>query len=184
MGQTLENTQAMDRFLASVERRAFRMAQIASGNKEDALDIVQDAMLALVQRYGRRPQEEWKSLFFRILQNRIRDWYRRNKVRSRWRVWLGRGRQEEEPEDPLAALADPEARNPSQQAIASDAVAAIDVALRTLPVRQQQAFLLRAWEGMSVGETAAVMRCSEGSVKTHYSRAVHRLRDMLEEYWK
>ncbi|MGD9034852.1 MAG: RNA polymerase sigma factor [Desulfobacteraceae bacterium] len=181
-----QNRLAMDRFLASVERRAFRMAQIATGSREEALDIVQDAMFGLVKRYSEKSEEEWKPLFFRILQSRIRDWYRRSRVRRRWRVWLDRGQESDgqEGEDPLATLADPKANNPADQAILADSAASLDSALRTLTLRQQQAFLLRAWEGMSVRETAVVMRCSEGSVKTHYSRAVHALRNLLEAYWR
>lgn len=176
----------MDRFLASVERRAFRMAQIATGSREEALDIVQDAMFGLVKRYSEKSEKEWKPLFFRILQSRIRDWYRRNRVRRRWRIWLDGGHKPDgqEGEDPLATLADPKAHNPADQAILADATAALDSALRTLTLRQQQAFLLRAWEGMGVRETAVVMKCSEGSVKSHYSRAVHALRNLLEGYWR
>jgi RNA polymerase sigma-70 factor (ECF subfamily) len=162
------------------------MAKIATGSREDALDIVQDAMFGLVKRYAKKSEEEWKPLFFRILQSRIRDWYRRNKVQRRWRVWLDRGFRPDgqEGEDPLATLEDPKARNPADQAILADSTAALDSALRTLTARQQQAFLLRAWEGMSVKETAAAMKCSEGSVKAHYSRAVQALRRLLEEYWR
>ena len=76
----------MDQFLASVERRAYGIAKMAVGHREEALDIVQDAMLKLVQLYADKPQQEWRCLFFKILQSRIRDWYRRNKVRNRWRV--------------------------------------------------------------------------------------------------
>lgn len=175
----------MDRFLASVERRAFRMAQIATGSREEALDIVQDAMFGLVKRYSEKSEKEWKPLFFRILQSRIRDWYRRNRVRRRWRIWLDSGHKPDgkEGEDPLATLADPNAHNPAEESILADATAALDSALRTLTLRQQQAFLLRAWEGMSLRETAVAMKCSEGSVKSHYSRAVHALRNLLEEYW-
>ena len=175
----------MDRFLASVERRAFRMAHIATGSREEALDIVQDAMFGLVKRYSEKSEKEWKPLFFRILQSRIRDWYRRNRVRRRWRIWLDSGHKPDgkEGEDPLATLADPNAHNPAEESILADATAALDSALRTLTLRQQQAFLLRAWEGMSLRETAVAMKCSEGSVKSHYSRAVHALRNLLEEYW-
>ena len=99
-----DNQRALERFLASVERQAFRMAQIATGSTEDALDIVQDAMFGLVKRYAVKPQEQWQPLFFRILQSRIRDWYRRNSVRSRWRVWLTgvRGSDDAQQEDPMA----------------------------------------------------------------------------------
>jgi RNA polymerase sigma-70 factor (ECF subfamily) len=120
------------------------------------------------------------------LQSRIRDWYRRSRVRRRWRIWLDRGQKSDGQagEDPLATVADPKAHNPADRAILADSAAALDSALRTLTLRQQQAFLLRTWEGMSVRETAAAMRCSEGSVKTHYSRAVHALRKLLEAYWR
>lgn len=176
--------EALGRFLASVERRAFRMAQIATGSREDALDIVQDAMLNLVRRYRAKPETEWRALFFKIVQSRIRDWYRRHAVRAKWRAWLGR---KDDPEDgtvpdPLGDVPDPSSQSPADRLMAEDEVAALDAALRSLPLRQQQAFLLRAWEGMSVSDTAAAMRCSEGSVKTHYSRAVHALRVMLEDY--
>lgn len=186
MGQMQQNRLAMDRFLASVERRAFRMAQIATGSREEALDIVQDAMFGLVKRYSEKSEEEWKPLFFRILQSRIRDWYRRSRVRTRWRIWLDRGHKlgAQEAEDPFATLADPKAKNPAEQAILADTTAALDSALRKLTLRQQQAFLLRAWEGMSVRQTAVAMGCSEGSVKTHYSRAVQALRNLLERYWR
>jgi RNA polymerase sigma-70 factor (ECF subfamily) len=177
-----DNTHALDRFLASVERRAFTMAQFATRSTEDALDIVQEAMLTLAGKYAGRPEEEWKALFHTILQNRIRDWYRRKTVRARWRVWLGRwGSREEEEEDPLADVADPDAPSPAEELIRKDEMAAVEQALKALPLRQQQAFLLRAWEGLDVEQTAAAMKCSEGSVKTHYSRAVHTLRELLKE---
>jgi RNA polymerase sigma-70 factor (ECF subfamily) len=179
-----DNSQAMDGFLASVERRAFRMAQIATKNSEDALDIVQESMLRMVSRYGNKPEAEWKPLFYRILISRIRDWYRRQKVRNRWRTWLPliRKKGESLDADPIEALPDPVSQNPSQQIIINQSLAAVDKALQTLPPRQQQAFLLRAWEGLSVREAAAVMKCSKGSVKTHYARALLKLRDLLEEY--
>lgn len=181
----LDSSQSMERFLASVERRAFRIAQIATNSADDALDIVQEAMMALVKRYGTKPEEEWKPLFYRILVNRIRDWYRRTKVRNRWRSWMqtiGKA-QDEEALDSIESLPDPAGHNPEDQLIIDDSAAALDSALRILPPRQQQAFLLRAWEGLTVRETAIVMKCSDGSVKTHYSRAVQTLRELLEDHW-
>ena len=176
---------AMDQFLASVERRAFRMAQIATGSTEDALDIVQNAMFALVKRYAHKSEAEWKPLFYRILVSRIRDWFRRQKVRSRWRIWLRPGSPNDESSggDPLERMPDPTGRNPAEQLLIKDSLSTLDAALQNLPLRQQQAFLLRAWEELSVRETAAVMKCSTGSVKTHYSRAIHRLREVLEDHW-
>ena len=168
---------ALDRFLAGVERRAFRMAQIATGNREEALDIVQDAMLQLAHRYGRREEQEWGALFQRILQNRIRDWYRRSQVRSRVLGWFGAGREDD---DPIAELPDERTPGPEREHANERLREALDAALHALPLRQQQAFLLRAWEGLDVAQTASAMGVSEGSVKTHYSRAVHALRGRLE----
>jgi len=176
---------AMDDFLATVERKAFRMAEFATRNSDEALDIVQDAMIRLVKNYAAKPETEWQPLFYRILQNGIRDWARKKKVRDRWdglrNLW--RGGSEENREDPIQTLADPHGKHPGEQAALKDSSAALDTALKTLPLRQQQAFLLRAWEEMSVAETAQAMNCSEGSVKTHYSRALQTLRDLLEDHW-
>ncbi len=181
---TLERSQALDRFLAGVERRAFRMAELATGNRDDALDLVQDAMLGLVKTYADRDEHEWGPLFHRVLQSRIRDWYRRSRVRNRFRVWLGLGKSvQEQQADPIQQTADPRRTDMLHTLVQDDAMAQLQEALQALPVRQQQAFLLRAWEGLDVAATAFAMGCSEGSVKTHYSRAVHRLREMLEEHW-
>jgi len=108
-------------------------------------------------------------LFYRILQSRITDWYRRKAVRKRFMIWLTPRSGADDEEDPLQGVAD----------IVADALLK---GLKGLPLRQQQAFLLRAWEGMDVAETAHAMGCSEGSVKTHYSRAVHSLRVRLEAF--
>jgi RNA polymerase sigma-70 factor (ECF subfamily) len=175
----------MEEFLASVERRAFRMAQISAGNSEDALDIVQDTMFTWVRKYSEKPGEEWRPLFFRILQNKIRDWHRRKNVQKRWRIWLQPWRkpdEEEAVERPIEHLADPAIRDMRDQMVLGHSMKALETSLAALPLRQQQAFLLRAWEEMNVRETAAVMGCSEGSVKTHYSRAIHALRNLLEDH--
>jgi len=176
---------ALEAFLASVERRAFRIAQLSTRSTDDALDIVQDAMCGLVQRYARKPPSDWKPLFYRILVSRIRDWHRRRAVRRRWQAWL-HGRPTNEggaTADPIEALPAPSGDNPAEAAIRGDAREALAAAFDSLPPRQQQAFLLRAWEGLSVKETASAMRCTAGSVKTHYSRAVHALRHRLGEHW-
>lgn len=177
---------ALERFLAGVEKQAYQMARIAVGNPDEALDLVQDAMFCLVRRYAAKPEAEWRPLFFRILQSRIRDWYRRNRVRNRWRVWLGRWRgdgDDEAGDDPCAEAAAPASANPATRFEQSAATTALAEALRHLPLRQQQTFLLRAWQGLSVAETAVAMQCTAGSVKTHYSRAVHALRERLEGHW-
>lgn len=182
---TLDKTRALDQFLANVERKAFRIAEIAVGNREEALDIVQDSMFALVRKYANNKPEEWTPLFYRILQSRIRDWYRKNKVRSTWMTWLGFGRKntdEDGPENPIDVLPDTRGRDPVQAVSNKNSMDELEQAMQRLPLRQQQAFLLRAWQGMSVAETACSMRCSEGSVKTHYSRAVHKLRIELEDH--
>ncbi len=172
----------LDRFLASVERRAYLRARMATGSGDDALDIVQDAMMALATRYADRPSGEWGALFHTILVSRIRDWYRRNKVRRRWLTWLA-PQDEDDESDPIQSLADPAGREPSAESESSRRLTVLEQALAKLPERQREAFLLREWEGLDVAETAQAMGCSKGSVKTHYSRAVHALREMLKGHW-
>ncbi|MEX2131731.1 MAG: RNA polymerase sigma factor [Pseudohongiellaceae bacterium] len=172
----------LDSFLAGIQGRAFRMAQIATRNTDDALDLVQDAMFKLVEKYSDRREEEWAPLFYRILQSRINDWHRRNKVRNRFRSWLGS--DEENEEDPIQTAKDENARSPETEVLTGLSMEKLQSALENLPLRQQQAFLLRAWEGLDVKQTAIAMSCAEGSVKTHYSRAIHTLREQLDEYWQ
>ena len=176
----LNTARTMERFLADVERRAFRKAEIATGDPEEALDNVQEAMLKLVQRYRRRDPEEWGPLFHQILHSKIRDWYRRTAVRKRWRRWLGSVPEDEA--DPLQSLADTQGPGPEQRVRDSRTLEALEVALNRLPLRQQEAFLLRAWDGMDVAQTARAMGCSQGSVKTHYARALKALRVALGEH--
>ncbi len=162
------------------------MAELATGSRDEALDLVQEAMFGLVRKYADRGEGEWGPLFHRILQSRIRDWYRRNRVRSRIFGWLrplpgvAGG---DDPPDPIQQAPDPADPEPSRAVANQAAIERLDEALLRLPARQQQAFLLRTWEGMDVAETAFAMGCSQGSVKTHYSRAVHRLRELLEDHW-
>lgn len=181
--QILDQVRALDRFLGSVEKRAFRIARIAVRHDDDALDIVQDAMLQLARRYAGRPSEEWRPLFYRILQNRVRDYQRRRKVRAKLMSWLpGWKGDEDEAADPYEGV--PDGRPQPQEWLATDqAMARLEQALAQLPGRQQEAFMLRNFEGLDVAETASAMGCSEGSVKTHYSRAVHTLREQLGAAW-
>jgi RNA polymerase sigma-70 factor (ECF subfamily) len=181
----LESDRQINAFLASVERRAFRMALFALRDREEALDVLQDTMFRFVDRYGKRSAREWKPLFYRILQNRIKDWYRREAVRNRFRTWFHRRNRDEDPQeiDPWENLPDPSSKDPQTVAESRDTWAVLETAIGQLTRRQQQAFLLRAWEGMSVAETSSAMKCSEGSVKTHYARAVRSLRAQLEGQW-
>ena len=158
------------------------MAEIATGNADDALDILQEAMFKLVERYASKPATEWGPLFTTILQSRINDWHRRRGVRNRFFGWLGHS-DNDETADPVQEARDSKGRTPEQLVQADRRVDELDKALHALPLRQQQAFLLRSWEGLSVEETAQVMNVSSGSVKTHYSRAVHSLRESLGEHW-
>lgn len=171
---------AIERFLRGAERRALRMAELATGNREEALDLVQDAMFGFVRHYSARSANEWPPLFWRVLDSRIHDWRRRQRVRGRWLGWLDRGLDADE--DPIATVPDPREPGPLARLADGEAAQALDVALRALPLRQRQAFLLRMWEGLDVAATATAMRCSEGSVKTHLFRALANLRGYLEAY--
>jgi RNA polymerase sigma-70 factor (ECF subfamily) len=180
----LDQTRELEKFLGEIERRAFRMAQVALRDPDDALDVVQDAMLKLARSYGAKPSAEWRPLFYRILQNGIRDLQRRRTVRKRFMVWLPGPKDDpdNEAQDPMDNVADatPDAPELLMQA---EAMRKLETSLRDLPARQREAFMLRNFEGLDVAETASAMGCSEGSVKTHYSRAVHALREQLGEVW-
>ncbi len=154
---------------------------------EAALDIVQDSMLRLAEKYGDRPAAELPMLFHRILQNAIRDFFRRQKVRSLWSTLLSSlapGRGEEEDADPLETLeADTDSKfgeAPAEQLERSQVLEIIEQEIVKLPARQREAFIMRYWEELDVAETASVMGCSEGSVKTHCSRAAHALAAALK----
>ena len=156
-------------------------------DEHSAVDIVQDAMLKLTEKYAQKPAAELPMLFQRILQNTIHDHFRRQKVRSTWTVLLsalGKGDEKDEDFDPLETLAAKSDSNamadPAERFGQAQVMGAIEQALSRLPARQREAFLLRYWEEFDVAETAAAMGCSEGSVKTHCSRAVAALASMLK----
>jgi len=180
--RALQKEQQLNRFLAEVERRALRIAEIGVRDRDEALDLVQDAMIKLVRNYGDRNREEWTPLFYRILQNGVRDWHRRQAVRNRVMVWFGRGKRDDEDFDIVASAPDPIGRSPDEELQNSEAMNSLEIAVHALPTRQREAFMLRTFEGLNVAGTAVAMGCSEGSVKTHYSRAIHSLRDSLREH--
>ena len=174
-------------FLTEVERRAYKQALFSVRDESIALDIVQDAMLKLAENYGGRPAEELPLLFQRILQNTIRDHYRRQRVRSLWLSPLSvlkGSAAEDDDSDPLDNLrVDDEksaAASPAGALEQAQTVGLIEKALASLPLRQRQAFLLRYWEELDVAETAEAMGRSAGSVKTHCSRATHAIAEFLK----
>lgn len=179
----MASAQEISDFLRQVEKRAFRQTAYAVRDDHAALDIVQDAMLKLADKYASKPIEEYPMLFQRILQNTMRDYWRRQKVRNLWTTLFSSfGQQEEEDYDPLETI---EVENtdsdPADQLERSQIMMLIEKALTRLPSRQREAFVLRYWEELDVAETASVMGCSEGSVKTHCSRAVSTLSMLLEQ---
>ncbi|RCS29019.1 RNA polymerase sigma factor [Rhodanobacter denitrificans] len=176
-----ETPATLDAFLAQVERRAFRVAELQLRQREDAMDAVQDAMLRLVRHYRDKPATEWAPLFWGILRRRVVDLQRRRKVRSIVVGWLGGGRDDQGDELPAWEPADP-GQDPLGRLHDVQAYADMAAAVRQLPQRQREAFMLRMLEGLDVAETARAMGCSEGSVKTHLSRAMHHLRDQLEDW--
>ncbi len=172
-------------FLKSVEKRAWKRAVYAVRDDDAALDIVQDAMIRLAEKYADRPAAELPPLFQRILSNATMDWFRRQKVKNQvvrnFSDFEAGGGEDFDILETLEALG-----GPLQSESASDLVSraqilqTIDAEVERLPARQREAFLLRYWEELDVAETAASMGCSEGSVKTHCSRAVHALAKALQ----
>jgi len=181
----MASAEELSAFLASAERRAFKQAQFAVRDADAALDIVQDAMLKLAENYGGRPAAELPLLFTRILQNTIHDFFRRQKVRSTWITLFSAlgGKNDEDDSDPmetLEALAGSDgAESAADKVERAQVIGIIEEEVSRLPGRQREAFLMRYWEEMDVAETAAAMGCSEGSVKTHCSRATHALAKAL-----
>lgn len=165
---------ALEQFLQNNEQQAFRIARAAVGCPEEALDIVQDAMLKLCKHYSHKPEAQWAPLFYRILNNRVMDYFRSRKTQQQW---LGDAPEAE------AHTADEGAQEGLSALLNRQQWQRLNAALGQLPERQREAFLLRCWEGQSTAATASSMGCTEGSVKTHYSRALSALRQALQEIW-
>jgi len=179
------NSRALDQFLAGIERRAFRIAMLGVRNDQAALDIVQESMMRLAEKYSHQDPAEWPLLFQRILQNAILDHHRRQKVRRAAITLFGDllPAGSEDGENPYEGgvfdVADAEEAQPQAILAQKELRKALEQAISALPIRQQQAFVLRYWEGMDIAQTAQIMGCSEGSVKTHCSRATKALSDQL-----
>src|SRR6202044_3002548 len=150
-GAVLEYSRELEKFLAEIERRAFRMAQVALRDPDDALDAVQDAMLKLTKNYASKPSTEWRPLFYRILENGIRDVQRRRSVRNRIMTWLPGPKEDpdNEAQDPLDSVADSATPIP-EQLMQHQAMQKLESSLRELPARQREAFMLRNFEGLDV----------------------------------
>jgi RNA polymerase sigma-70 factor, ECF subfamily len=183
----MATSKELSQFLEGVERRAFKHALYMVRNEESALDIVQDAMIKLSEKYGDKPAEELPLLFQRILQNTVLDFFRREKVRNSWVSLFSNitpNQQEDDNFDLLENFASEEgsqaAESTEQKLEREQVLNIIDEEIKKLPTRQREAFLMRYWEDMDVAETALTMGCSEGSVKTHCSRATHTLAASLK----
>ena len=183
----MASAQELSDFLSSVEQRAFKQAVYAVRDDDAALDIVQDAMIKLAEKYGDRPAAELPLVFTRILQNRIHDWFRRQKVRNTWVTLfsnMGKKADESDEFDPLESFSAPDDseihQDGAQKLEKSQLLQALESEISKLPVRQREAFLMRYWDELSITETAQAMSCSEGSVKTHCSRATQTLAKALK----
>ena len=183
----MATSQELSHFLSAIEKRAFKQAVYAVRDDDAALDIVQDAMIKLAEKYGDRPAAELPLIFTRILQNRIHDWFRRQKVRNTWVTLfsaLGKKNPENDDYDPLEHLMAPDNssfhQDGAQHLQQIQLIAILEAEISKLPSRQQEAFLMRYWEEFSITDTALAMGCSEGSVKTHCSRATQALAKALK----
>ena len=174
----------IEEFLKFIERRAFHMARMGTGNTDAAMDIVQDAMYKLVEKYAAKKAQEWKPLFYRILSSKLTDYYRRKAVRDKVFIYF-KAQPDQDGDsffDPTDNAVGRHSETPHEMLIRGQRIEKLNTAVQELPNRQRQAFMLRCWEGLSTADTAAAMTISEGSVKTHYSRAMYTLRDRLEDY--
>ncbi len=177
----VDQERALERFLVGVEKRAFRIAKLSLRDHDDALDVVQDAMISLARNYSGHPEEQWRPLFYRILRNRITDYQRRRRVRQGVIAWWRGTAQDDGPPDPVESAPDPSG-TPDQQLEGEQLLERIGQVLAALSGRQREAFMLRNFEGLDVAQTAIAMGCSEGSVKTHYFRAVQALQQEIGEW--
>jgi len=178
-------TSSLALFLASVDKKAYKMANIATANSQDALDIVQDTMEKMVRHYSEKPSTEWPALFYRILHNVIMDFHRKKKFRNLFFFWQQHQQPTDEAEHSNSDGFDANFTAHNQQCheallTKNEHIDHMLTVISSLPPKQQQCFLLRCWQGFSVAKTAQIMQCSQGTVKTHYSRAVAKITLQLE----
>jgi RNA polymerase sigma-70 factor (ECF subfamily) len=175
----VETSREFETFLRGIAPRAFRIARLGLREDQDALDAVQEAMIKLTRRYAQRPAQEWTPLFYTILRNCVHDLQRSQRSRLSLVTWLKRFVPTGEAQVPELGVAAPP--GPGEQVETQQELSRLESAVARLPARQREAFLLRNVEDLDVRETALAMGCTEGSVKTHYSRAVRALREQLGE---
>jgi RNA polymerase sigma-70 factor, ECF subfamily len=178
LNYTAKPVSAIEQFLISVQASAFRMARVSTSNTDDALELVQEAMLSLVKHYSDKPEAELKVLFYKILNNKITDWYRKTSLHNRFKVFFSK---HDEAASDIEQYTDDLALDAFDLTHQSNQINQLVDALKQLSTRQRQCFLLRAWQGFSIKETASIMQCTEGSVKTHYSRATKHLQRLLHD---
>jgi RNA polymerase sigma-70 factor (ECF subfamily) len=174
----------MEEFLKTIEKRAFVIAKISTSRHEDALDIVQETMFKMVEKYGSKPVLEWRPLFYRILNNKITDHYRRQAVRNKIFIWKSSDNDQSDDcfQSDIASSVERRSEEPDEMLMRQQRIERLAKGVQKLARRQREAFLLRSWECLSTRETAYAMGCTEGSVKTHYSRALEKLREQLAGY--
>lgn len=182
IGANLRNRNKLDAFLAEEEQKAFRVARVSVGNDDDALDVIQDAMLKFVNNYAEKSIEQWRPLFYKVVYSRLTDFHRRRNFRRGIMRFLGTHDDEHLNSREIDNVVS-ESLDPQQQLQVDGALEQLQLALKKLPSRQQQAVLMRAWHGFDTNETALIMQVSTGSVKTHYSRGLEKLRDLLGADW-
>ena len=184
--QTITDVDAMpdtmDAFLAVMEKRAYRMAYIALSDRDEALDVVQDTMMRMFVKYSDKPNSDWRPLFYRVLSNRITDSHRSNILGKRLQTWF-KG-NDSVAVDAIDIMQSRIGEQPQNQIQSDRSMSVLEQSINSLPLRQQQAFLFRHWEGLSTKETAAAMGCSTGSVKTHLSRALDTLKASLQPHYE
>lgn len=172
----------LEEFFKVHERRAYKVALMATRRQADALDVVQDAMVQMVVYYTNHNPAEWRFIFQKVLNSKIMDWHRQTTKRNKWFVWGSASEEDDNGEEGVIANYSDEVGDPARLLAAAKSLEHVVVAVEALPLRQRQAFMLRVWEGFDVRETSAIMECSEGSVKTHLSRAIDALKQSLHDW--
>ncbi len=169
----------LESFLQTVRASALKFATYRCGDEDAALDLLQEAMIGFVDSAEGFPEDAWKNLFYKILQRRITDRFRKNQWRNRLAKMFSLSQKDDE-DEPMFEPADHELGEHRYDA--GQLHQRYEQALHALPDRQREAYLLRQWQQLSVKQVAEIMECSEGSVKTHLSRAMTNLKLALGDW--